>query len=178
MAELHVAPASPPTVSAPDRLALADLVARYAHAMDDRDVAAAAALFTDDAVLRFVSSATELRGRAAIAEFYATAFEQRAGLGAGAVSTHVMSNTIVTAVVRANGSDGAGDSEAVSLLTHGVAYLAVPGDDDRAATVTVRGLTYTDRCVRGGAGWLFAERTHRLRWQGELPGGPRTTEKG
>lgn len=179
MVDLRSSSPVPPTaVSALDRFALTDLVARYAHAMDDRDVAAAVALFTDDAVLRFVSSATELRGRAAIAEFYSTAFERRPALGAGAVSTHVMSNTVVTAVIGTEAGDGERDGEVVSLLTHGVAYLAVPGDDDRAASVTVRGLTYADRCVRGGSGWLFAERTHRLHWQGAMPGGPRTTEEG
>jgi len=145
-----------------DRLGLAELVARYAHGVDARDPDAVTALFTPDARLEFVSTAAVHVGRDAIAEFFRGAFGG-ALLAAGTASTHLMTNTVMT-------PDGDGD--AARLVTSAVSYLAT-GD---AATVVVRGLTYTDRAVRGPEGWLLAERVHRLHWQARMPGGPATTE--
>ncbi|MEV6233188.1 nuclear transport factor 2 family protein [Saccharopolyspora shandongensis] len=61
------------TLAAADRVELADLVARYAAAVDDRAFAAAAVLFAEDAVLAMPSPPAELgpvdvhSGRSAIA---------------------------------------------------------------------------------------------------------------
>lgn len=62
------------TLTVADRVELADLVARYAATVDDRSFVAAAALFTDDAVLGMPSPpenlgpSTVYDGRAAITE--------------------------------------------------------------------------------------------------------------
>ena len=141
-----------------DRLDLLDLVGRYAHAVDQRDVDAVTELFAIDARLEFVSTGSVHVGRDAIAEFFRGAFT-RPALAAATASTHLMTNTVIE-----QGADGA----TAHLETSAVAYLATadPGG------VIARGLTYTDRCTRTAAGWRLAERIHRLRWQATMPGGP------
>ncbi len=139
-----------------DRLDVLELVARYAQAMDAHDLEVAADCFLPDAVLRFASRGIELVGVDAIMAFYRETFAgPRMATGS---STHAMANSILTA-------DG-GD---VLVSTQAVVHLAPEG----TGQISVRGLTYHDRCRRGADGrWRFAERTHRLRWQGSIPGGP------
>lgn len=139
-----------------DHLALLELVATYAQTVDAHDLDGLVACFAPDARLEFVSSGQVFRGTAGIRQFYVGAFETAPM--AGGVSTHVMTNSIV----RFDGPDHAG------IVTQAIAHLAAPG----AGTVVARGLTYTDRCVRTDSGWCFADRIHRLHWQGAYPGGP------
>src|SRR3954452_9926016 len=156
------------SLSTDDRFALLELVARYAHAVDSRDVDAIVACFASDARLEFASTANAFTGHAAIAEFYDGAFASPR-LGDGATSTHMMANTLIT------DSEGGAD-----VVTSAVAYLATSAVVDHTDRITgrvlVRGITYTDRCVRAGERWVFAERVHRLQWQGEMPGGAQTAD--
>lgn len=139
-----------------DRLAIHELIGRYALEVDRRRIDAVADCFTDDARLEFTSDRRFLHGRAAIVEFYDEAF-QRPALAGGA-STHQMTGTVIT-------FDG---PDAATAVTEAIAWLAPHG----AGRITVRGLTYTDRCVRTTEGWRFADRTHRLHWEGAIDGGP------
>jgi hypothetical protein len=155
-------------IGADDRAELLDLIARYAHAVDRRDVPAVVECFASGGRLEFASTATVLHGHAEITDFYERAFAGTV-LGGAAASTHLMSNTVITAP--------AGD---VTVTTEAIAYLATSAVVDHADSATsrvlVRGLTYTDRCVRERDRWVFAERVHRLHWQGEMPGGPVTAD--
>ena len=147
-----------------DRQQLLDLVARYAQGVDRRDLDALVDCFTPDARLMFVSTGAVLVGHDEIRQFFAEGFS---GLMAPATSasTHVMTNTLVTFA-------DSGD-EAV-METTAVSYFAT----ETRAEVGVRGLTYSDRCVRSAAGWRFQERTHALHWEASMPGGVRRQEPG
>lgn len=146
---------------ADDRQDLLDLVARYAQAVDGRDVDALIECFNPDGRLTFVSTGAVLVGHEAIRQFFNEAFT---GLMASATSasTHLMTNTLV----KFRGEDEA------SLETTAVSYFAT----ETRTEVGVRGLTYSDRCVRTADGWRLRERTHALHWEAAMPGGVRRHE--
>ncbi len=137
-----------------------ELVHRYAWAVDDLNVAAVVACFAPDARLTFVSTSTVLEGCEAIRAFFDSALGDS---GSSSVSTHFMGNSSIVL-----GPDGR-----CGVRTAAVVYVAAVGDD---AGVTVRGITYTDVCRLTEDGWRFAQREHRLRWQGGMTGGARTSE--
>ncbi len=139
-----------------DREALTALVARYAHAVDSRDVPAVVACFTDDTHVEFDGGTEVVDGRDALFRFFEDALVQPR-MGTTGVSTHLMSNILVTTM-----------GDAAHIETQAVAFLA----SDERATVVVRGLRYSDDCVRGDDGWLIRHRIHRSLWQAEAPGGP------
>ena len=143
-------------LSPADRSDLLELVYRYARTVDARDIDGIVGCFTSDAELELASEPARHHGAAAIRAFYTAAFE-RPQLARPAVSTHLMGNTVIT-------SDGRGGAD---VETQAVIYLA--GTDGQIA---VRGVTYTDRCVREDGAWRFASRRHRLTWQGTMAGGP------
>ncbi len=144
-----------------DRQELATLISRYAHAVDARDVAGTVACFTDDAHVEFDGGVEVVDGRDALARFFEGAFTSPR-MGRTGVSTHLMSNVIVTVT---------GDTAHVE--TQAVAYHA---SDDRD-TVIVRGLRYSDDCVRRNDGWLIGRRVHRSIWQSEAPGRPVSADR-
>lgn len=142
----------------PDRLALLELVARYAHTVDTRDVPGILACFALDGAFVSGSEGWTRRGHDEIRSFYEDSFAKPVLTG---TSTHLMTNTVVA-------FDG---PDTARVVTQAIAYLA-PLD---AGTVTARGLTYTDRCIRTPSGWAIAERIHRLHWQTSSPGQPNLT---
>lgn len=131
-----------------DRLDLADLVHRYAAAVDERDPGAVAALFTADGVLasprppRHLDPVEEAAGPVAI--------EAAMGRLTGLVLTrHAVVGVVLTADP-AGGSHGAdGATGRVACTAHHV----LPDGTD-----LVWHLTYRDRYRRTGAGWRFARR--------------------
>ena len=138
-----------------DRDAIASLIARYAHAVDERDLDAVVACFTDDGRIDFEGGAESARGSDGIREAFADALG-RPVMGRPGRSTHLMANTeIVLEGVRA------------CAVTHGVAYLA----SEERPTVLIRGLVYRDALRREGDRWRIAHRIHRSLWQAEAPGG-------
>ena len=145
-----------------DRQELTALISRYAHAVDGREVAETVACFADDTHVEFDGGAEVVEGRDALARFFEGAFTSQR-MGRTGVSTHLMSNVVVTVT---------GDTAHVE--TQAVAYHA---SDDRD-TVIVRGLRYSDDCVRQGDGWLIARRVHRSIWQSEAPGRPVSADRG
>ncbi|NIH80821.1 nuclear transport factor 2 family protein [Amycolatopsis viridis] len=139
------------TLTTEDRMELADLVARYAAAVDDRDFAAAAALFTEDAVLAIPSPPDDLRpvvvrdGRAAIAE----------ALHAVEAFTRTQ-HALVGQVF-----DG-GPGEASGRLAAVAHHLGPdPAGDQVVVTWYLR---YLDRYRRTGDGWRFTRRELHLDW--------------
>jgi uncharacterized protein (TIGR02246 family) len=141
------------SASLDDRAAVTDLVYRYAHAVDARDVEGIVSCFADDARVAFNGGERVAEGRAALREFFVAAFEGPL-LGQRGASTHVMGNVLVTV-----------DGDIAHSEAHAVAYLA----SDARPEVVVRGLTYSDDCVRDGGSWLIRERTHAAVWQAAMP---------
>jgi hypothetical protein len=139
-----------------DRDALRTLISQYAHRIDARDVEGTVACFTVDAHVEFDGGAEVVDGRGNLARFFANAF-RGALLGDRGTSTHLLTDVIVTL---------AGDT--ARLETQAVAVLA----SNRRDTVIMRGLRYSDECVRSEHGWLIHERLHRARGQCEAAGGP------
>jgi uncharacterized protein (TIGR02246 family) len=128
--------------------AVVELLHRYAHAVDDADAAAVAACFTGDGRFRTRDGTVDVRGRAALRDFFAGSLS-----APGVVTTHLMGNAVVTLA--------AGGDTATTQLD-AVVYRRTAA----ASTVTVRGLRYRDRAVRRSDGrWLLAEREHELRWE-------------
>jgi ketosteroid isomerase-like protein len=137
-----------------DASAVTELQYRYARAVDGRDVDGIVACFTDDAVVAFNDGEVVTSGAAQLRDFFQDAF-QGVLLGADGASTHLMGNVLVTV-----------DGDVAASETQAVAYLA----SDARPEVVVRGLRYTDTCVRGDdGGWRIRYRTHAAIWQAEMP---------
>jgi ketosteroid isomerase-like protein len=144
-------------VAVSDRDDILELVARYAHTVDGRDVDGIVALFTVDGRIDFEGGESSGQGHDGIRSAFEEAFT-RPVLARPATSTHLMANTIVTV-----------DGDTAHAETQGVAYLASPA----SGSVTTRGLTYSDDLRRTAEGWRIAHRIHRSTWQTEAPGSVR-----
>ena len=134
------------------------LVWSYARAVDDRDIPRILRCFVDDAHVEFDGGASVVDGVTALAKFFDTALVQPR-MGTSGTSTHLMSNVVVEI--------DATDPDVATVETQAVAFLA----SDTRDTVVIRGLRYSDGCVRTAEGWRIARRVHRSLWQCEAPGG-------
>jgi ketosteroid isomerase-like protein len=138
-----------------DRDDILELVARYAHTVDERDVDGVVACFVPDGRMDFEGGATTAVGHDGIRAAFEEAFA-RPALRAPSASTHLMANTIVNV-----------DGDAGHAETQAVAYLVDPG----AGTLVTRGLRYSDDLRRDPAGgWRIAHRVHRCTWHHESGG--------
>lgn len=133
------------------RAAIADVLARYARGLDDRDFAAVGACFTADAQATF-SGVVLAPGRAAIVAHVG-------GLGNFAASTHLLGLPVI---------ELADDGRSAVVETAAVAHLVV--DVDRGP-VRTRGLRYRGRFVLGDT-WQITERVHRVDWMVEQSAAP------
>ncbi|OHT83203.1 nuclear transport factor 2 family protein [Mycobacteroides saopaulense] len=128
-----------------DRLAIQDLVARYASAADRRDVDALVALFSADAelvrppALLRKGDAAALQGREAIADSIVTALKP----------LHATYHLIGQQTADVNGDTASGE---VYCMAH---HIYLRGDEYRDNTMAVR---YLDDYERGPAGWVFTRR--------------------
>lgn len=143
------------TDSLQDRQDLLELIARYAQAVDARQVDRVAECFAPSARLSANGGATVVHGRDAITEYFAEAFT-RPNLAPGTASSHLLTNTTIEV-----GGDRA------DLVTLGMAVLAQPDSE----MVKLRGLRYTDRCERIDGRWVIADRDHVALWHCDAPGG-------
>ncbi|WP_182348378.1 nuclear transport factor 2 family protein [Tomitella gaofuii] len=134
-----------------DRIALTDLVHRYAALVDDRDLAGLGALFTADAVLRQprppeeMAPVDEIGGRDAIVRNFARLEGLR-------TTQHAVVGTVFTA-----GPPGQAWGRVACIAHH------VSGPDARLVDHAWH-LTYEDAYRRTGDAWLIAERTLWLSW--------------
>ena len=126
-----------------------DLVARYAHAVDDRDLDGIVGCFTPDGRIDFEGGRSGGQDHDGIRAAYEKAFTAP-HLAPPACSTHLMANTLVDI-----------DGDTAHAETHGVAFLAGDG------AVVTRGLRYSDDLRRTADGWRIAHRVHRSIWQTE-----------
>ena len=128
-----------------DRQDLLDLAARYARAVDTRDFAALAEVFTPDAVLD--TGRAQRAGVAAITE-------AMQGLLRYEATTHVLGQQVI------DHSD-----EGATGVTYCTAHhLTVDGD---RRTDKVMHIHYHDRFVRTTDGWRIASRRLDLLWSDE-----------
>jgi uncharacterized protein (TIGR02246 family) len=137
-----------------DREAILDVVARYAHTVDARDIDGILTCFAPDGRIDFEGGRSEGAGHDGIRAAFTDAFAQPA-LAPPATSTHLMANTLVTI-----------DGDTATAETQGVAYLASPA----TGTVRTRGLRYSDVLRRDEVGWRITHRIHRSIWETETPG--------
>jgi hypothetical protein len=133
------------TLDAVDRLALSDLVHRYAAGMDDRRFKDVLALFADDATLSLPDPPRSLESTAVhhgLAEI-----ERAIGTVAGAARTqHAVVGEVYT--TEPHGARGR-----ISCIAH----HWIRRDDD--VTDVVWHLRYDDEYVRSDTGWRFRRRT-------------------
>jgi hypothetical protein len=136
-----------------DRLAINDVVLRYAMGVDDQDDEMVASCFTDDAEASFAGMPAG-PGGPAIAAFLAST------MGTPRVaSTHRFTNVVVTL-----------DGDEADVRSSAVVY-AVRGEP---LQLRLRGLRYRDRFVRTGDGWRIARRVHSVSWEGGAENKPLT----
>lgn len=135
-----------------DREELRDLVHAYCHHVDTRDAAAAAGLFTEDAV--FVTSTgrngTSV-GRAAIAR------RLERLLATFTATSHHVSNTRMEFL----------DADSVRMESYLYAWHRFPSDRPDGFLWA----RYVDRAVRTPAGWRLRERTLRVVGEVDFPFG-------
>jgi uncharacterized protein (TIGR02246 family) len=136
-----------------DRQAIADLLVRYARAVDDGDDAALAACFTDDAEASFAGIDAGIGG-AAITSFL------RSTMGGGRpASTHNIAN--ITVSLRGDEADA-------------VSNAVVFGVRGEPPEMRARGVQYDDLVVRTSDGWRIRRRTHRPKWESAATNVPLT----
>src|SRR5579871_5296382 len=121
-----------------DRVAIAELTARYNRAADARDGEALAAVFTPDGVFRVLDSGRERQTFRGAAELVQMIAAQPA-----AVTAHLTVDAIIEL-----GAEFATQTCTVLLTRR----------DSGAERVSVRTGRYTDRLIRTRSGWRF---THR-----------------
>ena len=137
-----------------DREQILDVVAAYAHAVDDRDIDRIVGCFASDGRIEFEGGQTSGDGHEGIRAAYEDAFAQPV-VAMPATSTHLMANTLVTI-----------DGHTAHAETHGVAFHA----SGTRGQVMTRGLRYSDDLRRTADGWRITRRVHRSLWQTEAPG--------
>lgn len=137
-----------------DRQEIADLLVRYARAVDDGDDEQLASCFTDDAEATFAGIHAGVGGPA-ITSFL------RSTMGATArpASTHNIANIAVT--IRGDEADA---------VSNAVVY-GVRGDPPE---MRARGVRYEDSLVRTSDGWRIRRRTHRPHWEAAATNVPLT----
>jgi ketosteroid isomerase-like protein len=141
-----------------DRLEIRELVELYARAADRVDGAGAAALFTDNGVLRIFERGDEspVRERSGREEI-ATAF---AGLSRYEVTLHVVANHLVEL-----------DGDAATGETYCLAHHVRTIGEGEAAHLSdyVMAIRYLDTYERTTDGWRIAQRNLQLEFTEERP---------
>jgi len=141
-----------------DRMALRELVDRYAQAVDERDIDTVVHLFTEDGVLlSHIMPGTE-----------ETPLERRGhdklrramelGLAQYTSTTHVIAAQVV---------ELAGDDDAAGTTTC-LAHHVYTGDGG-GERLLVMAICYRDRYHRQLGSWRFAERRLELQWSDDRP---------
>lgn len=140
-----------------ERIALRDLVERYALAVDARDIDAVVRLYTEDGVmLSHLMPGTEVK------PFERRGHEQlRRALELGLAQYKRTTHLIGGQVIELEGEDAEGTT--VCLAHH------VYGADDGDERLLVMAIRYDDRYTKEHGLWRFAERLLRLEWREDRP---------
>ena len=129
-----------PEMTADDRWAVFDLIARYAECVDEGDVEAYAGLFAPDGVVEHGSGRCE--GRDEVRDWVAGLLAMNR-IGPGSRLRHVLGTPIIR-----------GNSEVCTART----YMMIPRqEEDGSVTLPLVG-TYLDSCAKIDGRWLFTRR--------------------
>ena len=145
-----------PPQEAADRLAIRELIDRYAHCADRRDAKGQMALFTENTRFLVFMDATaaeptqELHGRESLAPVFDN-------LNTYAVTMHFNGQS----TVELDGDRAAGESY---CLAH---HLSAGEDGQR--TMMIASIRYLDEFVKQEGQWLFAERRLMVNWTETRP---------
>ncbi|WP_010125933.1 nuclear transport factor 2 family protein [Sphingomonas sp. KC8] len=129
-----------------DRLEINELLARYCHALDQKDWPAFHAVFTDDATLDFT----------AFGGPKGTAGELEAFLAPVLDSLIASQHMVSTVIVDIDGDQAKARSAAIVPMT----ALAADGGEQ----TSLSGLWYEDQLVRTSAGWRIRYRRQVRGW--------------
>lgn len=135
-----------------DRAEIADLIARYSHAVDRLQLEELDDLFTDDAVIDYSAFGAP---RGTLPEIRAFLAEALAGHGR---YYHLAATSRI---------ELHGDEAECHTICHNPMIL--PGGGDRPDLLYFCGLWYHDRLVRTPAGWRIAERVEEKCYLATLP---------
>jgi hypothetical protein len=130
-----------------DRVAITDVILRYAQGLDEREWDMVASCFTADARATY--------GDTVLAPGVDNIIRHVRGLENLSASTHLMGGTRI---------DLRGDE--ADTFTPATVFLAT------ADTVRSRGLRYRDQFVRQGGDWRIRVRIHTVHWMYESPAVP------
>ena len=134
-----------PLTEAADRVAIQQLIVKYAHVYDALDIEGYVSVFAEDAVFTFPGN--ELKGRAAIRSFITGARQRRSAAPAqpATQSYHSISNTLI-------------DFEGPERAHHRSYWQVLSGPVGGPFTVTNMGY-YDDVVVKRDGQWLIQQRT-------------------
>jgi len=132
-----------------DRAEITELLARYAIALDRRELDAVGELFTEDGQATY--SGTRLDpGRAAIVAYLQPLVDVP-------MTQHMIGLPSITI-----------DGDTATATSYAIVTF-VRDADDGGHTAVHRGLSYDDRLVRTADGWRFQERFHQALWSTNGP---------
>ena len=137
-----------------DRIEIQDLLARYTHAIDQRDWDALDRVFTPEARIDYSAMGGAVGSLAEIKEFLAGAMPMFE------IFQHLVGSSVV---------DIDGDTATARTICHNPMVLR-GGDDPH---LLVCGLWYRDKLVRTPAGWRIAERVEERAYMKEDPPCPK-----
>ena len=135
-----------------DRIEIQDLIARYAHAIDDRDFAALDRVFTPDAVIDY----TDLGGAKG------TLQETKAYLEEAMPRFPAFQHLSATSRIDLDG-------DRASART--ILFNPMVMDHEGEQRVFFIGLWYCDELVRTAAGWRISQRREEKCWSYNAPPG-------
>jgi 3-phenylpropionate/cinnamic acid dioxygenase small subunit len=142
-----------------DRVAINDLIIRYAEAVDNHDDGALASCFTDDATATFAGVPVPGRGGAAIVAFLSSLPGGSAGTAPPMKTSHLFTNVVINL-----------DGDQAEARSRAAVY-SVRGTPEQ---VRVRGISYQDLVRRTPDGWRIAKRMHSVAWEGGMESVPIT----
>ena len=129
-----------------DRLEVNELMARYCHALDQKDWPAFHAVFTDDAILDFTAFGGPKGTAGALQNFLVPVLDSLIG------SQHMVS----TVIVDIDGDRAKARSAAIVPMTARAA--------DGSEQTSLSGLWYEDQLVRTPGGWRICHRRQVRGW--------------
>lgn len=126
-----------------DRAAIRDVLLRYAHGVDRRDLAAVAACFTPDA---------SYKGSLGEGSIEVALRSLRERMAQYSSTMHLVANQLV---------EISGDR--ATSETYAIAYHQLAGGEERRNMAV--GVRYLDQLVRAAGGWRICHREVKLEWQ-------------
>ncbi len=135
--------------AADDRADITELLARYAIALDRRELDAVGELFTEDGQATYSGNRLD-PGRAAIVAYLQPLVEVP-------MTQHVIGTPSITV-----------DGDTATATSYAIVTF-VREAEDGGHTAVHRGLSYDDQLVRTADGWRFKERFHQALWSTDGP---------